>query len=54
MILRLEETIMANYVSTTRTNYFHVKDVETFRAFIILLAEYPRLYRWGMNAIFLL
>ena len=25
---------MANYVSTTRTNYFHVKDVETFRAFM--------------------
>lgn len=25
---------MANYVSTTRTNYFHVKDVEAFRAFM--------------------
>ena len=25
---------MANYVSATRTNYFHVKDVETFRAFM--------------------
>lgn len=25
---------MANYVSTTRTNYFHVKDAEAFRAFM--------------------
>ena len=25
---------MANYVSITRTNYFHVKDAEAFRAFI--------------------
>ena len=25
---------MANYVSTTRTNYFHVKDAEAFRGFM--------------------
>ena len=25
---------MANYVSTTRNNYFHVKDAEAFRAFM--------------------
>ena len=37
---------MANYVSTTRTNYFHVKDAEAFRAFMDNVSE-DNLELWG-------